>query len=43
MPDEIMLSGGTPFWPVGTDVAEDGEAFVTVYDEGYGTRRDRSK
>jgi hypothetical protein len=29
MPDEIMLSGGTPFWPVGTGVAEDGEAFVT--------------
>jgi hypothetical protein len=30
MPDEIRLSGGTPFWPVGTDVAEDGTAFVMV-------------
>ena len=35
MPDEIKLRGGTPFMPVGTDVAEDGEAFVMVpvYDE----------
>lgn len=32
IPDEIRLSGGTPFRPVGTEVAEDGEAFV-VYDE----------
>ena len=33
IPDEIRLSGGTPLRPVGTDVAEDGEAFVVVYDE----------
>lgn len=33
MPDEIKLSGGTPFCPVGTDVAEDGDEFVMVYDE----------
>ena len=33
MPDEIRLSGGTPFWPVGTDVAEEGDEFVVVDDE----------
>lgn len=28
MPDEIMLRGGTPFCPVGTDAGEDGDEFV---------------
>lgn len=30
MPDEIMLSGGMPFWPTGTDTDEDGDVFVAV-------------
>jgi hypothetical protein len=30
MPDEIMLNGGMPFWPTGTDADEDGDEFVPV-------------
>ncbi len=33
MPDEIMLKGGTPFCPTGTDAGEDGDEFVMVDDE----------
>lgn len=32
MPDESMLSGGTPFWPTGADADEDGDELVTVGD-----------
>ena len=32
MPDEIMLSGGMPFWPTETDADEDGGEFVPVDD-----------